>query len=114
MKPVPLEHRVERIGRRSADVIRTSVSEEVVDFWIDQTSHLPQRITFANRELPVFDIKTYKEVQGLRLPEVVVENWLGPRWTFYYEHELNVDYDPHVLHCRAPVSPDAWRRRESR
>jgi len=111
LKPAPLECRVERIGFRSVDVIRTKLEDELVDFWIDRATHLPQRITFPNHHLPVFNIKKYKEVDRLQLPEVVVENLIGEDWTFYYEYELNADYDPGVFNCTPPVRPDAWRRR---
>jgi hypothetical protein len=112
-KPVPEIYRLEKVGGKKVDVVRTSLGTQRIEFAFDRTSHLAVKVSYftldpTSREytfLYELRLSDYVNFEGLMVPRLV--NGVP------YEYDFNIEYNEDVfLSAPLPVekSQDAWRR----
>jgi hypothetical protein len=122
LKPELLSTRIERIGPRTVDVVRTVLRDDVegfapegkyIDFAFDRATHLLIRVSYyhsrgAESVLDVAEnFSDYTEVSGIRVPQ---KRRIGDSIAKIH-FQINVAYNEDIFRKppRIAAGPEAWR-----
>lgn len=112
-KPSLVNASTGKVGMRAVDILQTIVDGERVDFFFDQQTHLPARISYYD----VFNGKTYSNTQSFS--DYTKVNGIGVPQTIVYDDgskykssfQFNVEYNENIFVRPPPIEagPEAWR-----
>jgi hypothetical protein len=113
LKPVPIGTAKGEVGSRKVDVLQTLVNDNRVDFYFDQVTHLPLKISFPKGDSPgnyYVTFSDYISVKDIQMPKRVSFMGTGKLLTNF---QLNVDYDE-MLFERPPsiqAGNEDWKKK---
>jgi hypothetical protein len=118
LKPVLIRVSTARIGRRSVDVVQTTVGDKRVDFALDRETHLPMRVSYYHTRggesvLDVAeDLSDYTETSGIKVPQ---SRRVGDSLD-KVRIQINVAYNQDIFSKPPSIAagPAAWRPKINR
>jgi hypothetical protein len=112
-KPELLSTYKTRLGFKPVDVVVVRMDKFRAGVFLDAKTHLPLRIGYYFKEaggelFKWYDLSGYREVEGIKLPSVIVED---DRIKKEVRYEINPKYDPQVFERPPSVKggPEQWR-----
>lgn len=100
-KPIPEAVKFGKIKGHKVHIIQTTLYEKRVDFFLNQTNHLPERIVFHNfnkitkiTDTHTVDLSDYIEIDGFKMPAKLKESD-GNKYDLTYR--FNVEYNEHIF-----------------
>lgn len=122
LKPELVSARTERIGRRTVDVVRTTLRDDVegfapedkcIDFAFDRETHLPIRVSYYHKrgDEEVLDVaenlSDYTEVNGIRVPQKGEVDGSVEKISI----QINVPYNEDIFTKPPSIAagPEAWK-----
>jgi len=118
LKPRIVAAREDIVDRIPGYIVETDVDGRRVDFFVDRTTYLPNRIDFHNvgPDAIVHTSKAilsdYKVVDGVKVPHRLSFEGSSPASETI---RFNVDYDPEIF-VKPPskITPDSWKKSQGK